>query len=74
MTMASPTAASAAATAMTKKAMAWPDMEPCWRAKARKVRFAALSMSSMHMKTMMAFFFTSTPAKPMAKRNAASAR
>ena len=54
-------ASSAAATAMTKKAMAWPFIEPCWRAKARKVRLAALSMSSMHIRTTMAFLRVSTP-------------
>jgi len=47
-------AASAAAPAMMKEGRDVPCMPaspPNWRAKARKVRLAALSISSMHMKT-----------------------
>src|SRR5512142_2016274 len=74
MTTASPTAASAAATAMTKNAIACPCTEPVWRANARKVRFAALSISSTDIITMRAFRLRRTPESPIVKRTAASQR
>src|SRR5512133_2301950 len=74
MTTASPTAASAAATAMTKKAMAWPPTFPVCRANARNVRFAAFSMSSTLIMTMSAFRLRRTPESPIVNRIAASHR
>src|SRR5207302_840906 len=76
ITMARPTAASAAATAMTKKTAVWPLKKPAWvgalftsgkREKVRKVRFTALSISSMLMSTMSALRRSTTPTPPSAK-------
>src|SRR3954471_15019851 len=61
--MASPTAASAAATAMTKNTKTCPPTPICC-ASATKVRFTALSMSSTHMKITIALRRNSTPATP----------
>ena len=44
MTMASPTAASAAATVMTKNTMIWPSADPSARPNATNVRFTAFNM------------------------------
>src|SRR5512134_248627 len=74
MTTARPTAASAAATAMTKKAIAWPPTSPNCLANEMNVRFAALSMSSTLIMTMSALRFMRTPESPMVKRIAASQR
>src|SRR5688500_2470607 len=74
--IASPTAASAAATVMTMKTNTWPVM-PYAVENATKVRFTALSMSSMHMKMMIALRRVSTPTTPIvnstAEKNRASA-
>ena len=73
----------AAAVAMTKKTAAWPCKKPpCMgelatrgkRENARKVRFTALSISSMLMRTMMALRRSTTPEAPSAKSSAASTR
>src|SRR3954470_21541972 len=69
MMIASPTAASAAATVITKKTNTWP-ATPYTCANATKVRFTALSMSSTHMKMMMAFRRVSTPITPIVNRTA----
>src|SRR6267378_1201431 len=61
--MARPTAASAAATAMTKKTKTCPPI-PRFCASATNVRFTALSMSSTHMKITIALRRNSTPATP----------
>src|SRR5581483_8783879 len=66
MTIASPTAASAAATVMTKITNTCPE-NPYSRENATNVRFTALSMSSTHMNTMIALRRTSTPTTPIAK-------
>src|SRR5207247_2478086 len=71
--MASPTAASAAATAMTNNTKIWPLTPSRW-ASATNVRFTALSISSTHMKITMALRRISTPAKPIVNRTAESAR
>ena len=74
MMIASPIAASAAATAITNSAGRCPMSTPWARAKARKVRLLALSISSTHMKTTSALRRTSTPNTPREKRRAARIR
>src|SRR5436190_14806030 len=69
MMIASPTAASAAATVMTKKTNTCP-ATPCTWANATKARFTALSMSSTHMKMMIAFRRVSTPTTPIVNSTA----
>src|SRR6267378_4840446 len=61
--MARPTAASAAATAITKNTKTCPPM-PRVCASATNVRFTALSMSSTHMKITITLRRNSTPATP----------
>src|SRR3954466_2380179 len=72
MMIARPTAASAAATAMTKITNTWPAM-PYTLLNATNDRFTALSMSSTHMKMMIAFRRVSTPIAPMVNSTADSA-
>src|SRR4051812_20814123 len=67
--IARPTAASAAATAMTKKTNTCPPT-PNRCASATKVRLTALSISSTHMKITMALRRSSTPATPSVNRTA----
>src|SRR5262249_20326757 len=68
--MPSPTAASAAATTITKKTNTWPlnaSFRWCscqYLAKATKVRFTALSISSIDMKIVMMFRFSRKPITP----------
>src|SRR3954462_11116662 len=69
MMIASPTAASAAATVMTKNTKTCP-ATPYTCAKATNVRFTALSISSTHMKTMIAARRVRTPTKPIVNRTA----
>src|SRR5437762_10871560 len=69
MMMARPTAASAAATVMTKKTNTCP-ATPYVCANATNVRFTALSISSTHMKMMIAFRRVSTPTTPIVKSTA----
>src|SRR6266508_2155603 len=71
--MARPTAASAAATAITKKTNTWPATPRRW-ASATKVRFTALSISSTHMKMTIALRRSSTPATPSVNSTAEMAR
>src|SRR4029453_12935418 len=68
--IASPTAASAAATVITKKTITCPPIEPRLRASATNVRFTAFSMSSIAMKITRMFRRTSTPAGPIANSTA----
>src|SRR5215212_4384783 len=76
MMIASPTAASAAATVITKNTNTCPPA-PYDCANATKVRLTAFSMSSTHMNTMIALRRTSTPNTPITKstaeKNSASA-
>src|SRR4051794_26694086 len=76
MMIARPTAASAAATVMTKNTNTWPATSYAC-ANATKVRLTALSISSTHMNTMMALRRISTPKRPItnstAEKNRASA-
>src|SRR5216110_180332 len=67
--IASPTAASAAATAITKNTKTCPAM-PRLCARATNVRLTALSISSTHMKITIALRRTSTPATPSVKSTA----
>src|SRR6185503_13083575 len=60
---------SAAATVMTKKTKTCP-ATPCTWANATKARFTALSMSSTHMKMMIAFRRVSTPTTPIVNSTA----
>src|SRR5438477_11958722 len=69
MMIARPTAASAAATVMTKNTNTCP-ATPYACAKATNVRFTALSISSTHMKMMIAFRRMSTPTTPIVNRAA----
>src|SRR4051812_4947217 len=73
MMIASPTAASAAATVMTKNTKICP-ATPYTCANATKLRFTALSMSSTHMNTMIAFRRVSTPTTPMQNSTALKKR
>src|SRR3989304_1250511 len=70
MMMASPSATSAAATAMTNNTVIWPSIEPRNFENATKVRFTAFNMSSIAMKMMRALRLITTPITPMAKRAA----
>src|SRR3954470_18468593 len=76
MMIARPTAASAAATVMTKNTNTCPPT-PYACANATKLRLTALSISSTHMNTMMALRRISTPNTPItnstAEKNSASA-
>src|SRR6266702_721037 len=67
--IASPTAASAAATAITKNTKTCPPI-PRLCASATNVRFTALSISSTHMKITIALRRNSTPATPSVKSTA----
>src|SRR3954470_23584510 len=69
MMIARPTAASAAATVITKKTKICP-AAPYARENAMNVRFTALSISSTHMKMMMAFRRVSTPITPIVNSTA----
>src|SRR5205823_2024618 len=71
--IASPTAASAAATAMTKNTKIWPATPSCC-AKATNARLAAFSISSTHMKMTIALRRSSTPSTPTANRMPETAR
>src|SRR5690606_25003823 len=71
ITIARPTAASAAATAITKNTKTWPSM-PTLREIATNARFTAFSISSMHMNRMIALRRNTTPATPRPNRIALS--
>src|SRR5262249_50335876 len=72
--IASPTAASAAATVITMNTKSWAPTSPKDPENATRVRFTALSISSMQMKIVIVLRFTMTPAAPMVKRTADSNR
>src|SRR5512133_3170904 len=76
MMIANPTAASAAATVITKNTNTCPPM-PYACANATNVRLTAFSMSSTHMNTMIALRRIKTPNTPIvnstAEKNSASA-
>lgn len=66
--MAKPTAASAAATVMTKNTMTCPSIEPADLAKVMKTRFAAFSMISTDMNCVIKSFFTKKAIMPRKNR------
>lgn len=68
--IASPTAASAAATVSTIKTKICPLTSPIKEENEIRVRFIALSISSIHIKMIIAFRLTRTPITPTEKRNA----
>src|SRR6185436_9414927 len=74
MTIARPTAASAAATVITKKVMIWPSTVPRERPTATNVRFTALSMISIESSTVIRLRRRNTPAVPIEKRMPDSTR
>lgn len=65
--MASPTATSAAATAMMKNTNTWPAASPLYAENADNNKFTELSMSSIDMNTMIALRLKRTPNTPMVK-------
>jgi len=63
--MANPTPASAAASAMENRAKTWP-FTLGWEAeKATRLMLALLSKSSMHIISLIPFFWVTRPYKPM---------
>jgi hypothetical protein len=73
--MASPTAASAAATVRTNMAMICPATSLRWVEKATKLMFTASRISSIDIRMMMTFLrFTKMPKTPIVNRMAATAR
>src|SRR5712692_7396138 len=69
-----PTAASAAATVITIKTNNWPETSRKKLENATKVRFTALSISSMHMNIEITLRLIITPTTPIVNRTAESAR
>src|ERR1043166_3602041 len=74
MTIARPTAASAAATVITKNTMIWPSATPCMRPNATKARLTAFNMISIDSRIVIRLRRTNTPAVPMLKSTADSTR
>src|SRR5262245_26895687 len=74
MMIANPTAASAAATAITMKTNNWPVTSLCRRENAISERLTALSISSMHINSAMTLRWISTPTTPIVNKTALSAR
>src|ERR1035441_5865798 len=72
--MASPTAASAAATTITKNANRWPLIDLFWYENVTKLRFTAFSISSMDMNTVMTLRRNRKPATPRANKIALRVR
>ena len=68
ITIASPTAASAAATAITKKTKIWPVAFPIKAEKETRERLMEFSISSTDIKIIMALRLTNTPIIPTVKR------
>jgi len=64
MIIANPTAASAAATAITKNTKSCPVASPKYEEKVISVRFAEFNINSTHIKTTIAFLRVSTPTIP----------
>ena len=70
--MASPTATSAAATAMMKNTNTCASGSLCCAENATSKRLTAFNINSMHIKTMIALRRNKTPSTPMPKRIAQS--
>ncbi|MNC97702.1 hypothetical protein D3C83_154440 [compost metagenome] len=74
MISARPTAASAAATVITKKVMIWPSTSPRYRPNATKLRLTAFSMISIDSRIVIRLRRRNTPAVPIANRSAETIR
>jgi hypothetical protein len=72
--IANPTAASAAATAITKNTKSCPVASPKYEENVISVRFAELSINSTDIKTTIAFLRVSTPTIPTENINALNIR
>src|SRR5262245_24422538 len=72
MTSARPTAASAAATVMTKNKMICPSAVPRYRSTATNVKLTAFSMISIDSRIVIRFRRRKMPAVPMANSTADS--
>src|ERR1022692_4913967 len=72
--MAKPTAASAAATTITKNTKMCAFKSPSMYPKATKLRFTALSINSMDMNTVTMLRFSRNPATPSTNRTALNIR
>src|SRR6185369_2239267 len=72
--MASPTAASAAATIITKKTKIWPFTWCHWWAKVTNERFTALSISSIDMNMVIRLRLIKNPTIPRQNNTALSSR
>jgi hypothetical protein len=72
--MARPTAASAAATAITKNTNSCPIELPRYDENVIRVKFAELSINSIDIKTIMAFLLIKTPITPVVKSAALKIR
>ena len=74
ITIASPTAASAAATVRTKKTKICPLSFPRKLEKETRDKFMAFNISSMHINITMAFLRTRTPTTPILNSTALNTR
>jgi hypothetical protein len=74
MIIARPTAASAAATVITKNTNNWPIELPKYEEKATSVRLAEFNISSTDIKTIIAFLRIRTPETPTININALKIR
>jgi len=74
MMIANPTAASAAATVITRKTKTWASSEPNSREKATKAKLTAFSINSMDMNMISIFRLSNTPKTPMVKSTALNIR
>lgn len=74
MKIANPTAASAAATVITKKTNTCPAGSPKYEEKVTKARLAEFNINSTHIKTTIAFLLIKTPATPTENMNALTRR
>ena len=74
MIIANPTAASAAATAITKKTKSCPVVSPKYDENVMRVKFAELSINSTLIKTTIAFLLVRTPTIPTENIKALSIR
>src|SRR3954468_4900081 len=73
--MASPIAASAAATVRTKSAKTWPTISPRWVENATRLMFTASRMSSIDIRMTITFFrLRKMPSTPSVNRMAATVR
>src|SRR4051794_22520147 len=73
--MASPIAASAAATVRTNSAKTWPTISPRWVENATRLMFTASRMSSIDIRMTITFFrFRKMPSTPSVNRMAATVR